>query len=81
MPLREPFWASRAQARYLRGDDISIEQQQEPHRAIYNVTERESSRHLRCYFSLPMETPIVSARAKREYVQAVYPVQSSGAGS
>jgi len=28
-----------------------------------------------------MENPIVSARAKREYVQAIYPVQSSGAGS
>lgn len=43
----------------------------EPYRAIYDVTERESSRYLRCYFPLPMENPIVSAQAKREYVQAI----------
>ena len=37
-----------------------------------DVTERESSRHLRCYFPRTMERAIASARAKREYVEAIY---------
>jgi hypothetical protein len=44
----------------------------EPYRAIWNVPERESSRHLGGYRAEAMETPRMSAQARREYVQAMY---------